>query len=81
MATPAPEYIPLCHPEGLDNSLSQHIAALEADLGVSLLSRRPVAPTEAGVRLLEHGGAILLRLDAGDEPVPDAFAGFGPVAL
>src|SRR5262245_45346428 len=46
------------------SAVSQHIAALEADLGVELLTRRPVAPTEAGVRLLEHGGANLLRLDA-----------------
>ncbi|WP_051323763.1 LysR family transcriptional regulator [Candidatus Solirubrobacter pratensis] len=46
------------------SAVSQHIAALEADLGTALLHRRPVAPTEAGTRLLEHGGAILLRLDA-----------------
>jgi DNA-binding transcriptional LysR family regulator len=45
-------------------AVSQHIAALEADLGVALLHRRPVTPTEAGARLLEHAGPILLRLDA-----------------
>jgi DNA-binding transcriptional LysR family regulator len=44
--------------------VSQHIAALEQDLGAPLLTRRPVAPTAAGERLLEHAGALLLRLDA-----------------
>ncbi|MFD3451437.1 LysR family transcriptional regulator [Streptomyces sp. NPDC058691] len=46
------------------SAVSQHIAALEADLGVELLRRRPVAPTEAGARLLEHAGPLLLRLAA-----------------
>jgi len=46
------------------SAVSQHVAALEADLGTTLLTRRPVAPTEAGTRLFEHAGAILLRLDA-----------------
>jgi DNA-binding transcriptional LysR family regulator len=46
------------------SAVSQHIAALEADLGTPLLHRRPVEPTEAGVRLLEHAGPILLRLSA-----------------
>jgi DNA-binding transcriptional LysR family regulator len=46
------------------SAVSQHIAALEADLGVELLSRRPVAPTEAGARLLDHAGPLLLRLEA-----------------
>ena len=45
-------------------AVSQHIAALESDLKVSLLTRRPVVPTEAGRRLLEHAAPILLRLDA-----------------
>lgn len=46
------------------SAVSQQIAALEADLGVPLLRRRPVVPTDAGRRLLEHAGPILLRLDA-----------------
>ncbi|WP_212914983.1 LysR family transcriptional regulator [Streptomyces sp. TS71-3] len=46
------------------SAVSQHIAALEQDLGVPLLGRRPVAPTPAGERLLEHAGGLLLRLDA-----------------
>ncbi|MEV5311300.1 LysR family transcriptional regulator [Streptomyces sp. NPDC052610] len=46
------------------SAVSQHIAALEQDLGASLLTRRPVAPTAAGERLLEHAGPLLLRLDA-----------------
>ncbi|MFF3644342.1 LysR family transcriptional regulator [Streptomyces sp. NPDC002564] len=46
------------------SAVSQHIAALEQDLGAALLTRRPVAPTPAGTRLLEHAGPLLLRLDA-----------------
>ncbi|WP_041821179.1 LysR family transcriptional regulator [Streptomyces davaonensis] len=46
------------------SAVSQHIAALEQDLGATLLTRRPVAPTSAGERLLEHAGPLLLRLDA-----------------
>jgi DNA-binding transcriptional LysR family regulator len=45
-------------------AVSQQIAALEADLKTRLLTRRPVAPTEAGARLLEHAEPILLRLAA-----------------
>jgi DNA-binding transcriptional LysR family regulator len=45
-------------------AVSQQIAALETDLRVQLLHRRPVTPTEAGARLLEHAAPILLRLDA-----------------
>jgi DNA-binding transcriptional LysR family regulator len=45
-------------------AISQQIAALEGDLKVPLLNRRPVTPTEAGGRLLEHAEPILLRLDA-----------------
>jgi DNA-binding transcriptional LysR family regulator len=46
------------------SGVSQHVAALEAELGAPLLHRRPVEPTEAGQRLLEHAGPILLRLEA-----------------
>ncbi|MFE1806240.1 LysR family transcriptional regulator [Streptomyces sp. NPDC059533] len=46
------------------SAVSQHIAGLEADLRTELLTRRPVAPTPAGTRLLEHAGPLLLRLDA-----------------
>ncbi|WP_405533007.1 LysR family transcriptional regulator [Streptomyces avidinii] len=46
------------------SAVSQHIAALEADLGTRLVERRPVAATPAGARLLEHAPALLLRLDA-----------------
>ena len=48
---------------GVAMAVSQQIAALEGDLKTRLLSRRPVAPTEAGARLLEHAEPILLRLD------------------
>lgn len=46
------------------SAVSQHIAALESDLGAVLLQRRPVSATGVGVRLLEHAGPLLLRLDA-----------------
>lgn len=46
------------------SAVSQHIAALEADLSTRLIERRPVAPTPAGARLLEHAPALLLLLDA-----------------
>ncbi|GHB81286.1 LysR family transcriptional regulator [Streptomyces cirratus] len=46
------------------SAVSQHIAALESDLRTELLTRRPVAPTPAGERLLEHAGPLLLRLEA-----------------
>ncbi|MGS2617067.1 LysR family transcriptional regulator [Micromonospora sp. LZ34] len=46
------------------SAVSQHIAALETDLGVRLLGRRPVAPTAAGTRLLGYAEPILLRLAA-----------------
>ncbi|POX36931.1 LysR family transcriptional regulator [Streptomyces sp. Ru73] len=46
------------------SAVSQHIAALESDLGTPLLRRRPVTPTRAGERLLEHAGPLLLRLEA-----------------
>lgn len=45
-------------------AVSQQIAVLESDLKTRLLSRRPVEPTEAGARLLEHAEPILLRLEA-----------------
>jgi DNA-binding transcriptional LysR family regulator len=45
-------------------AVSQQIASLESDLKTVLLTRRPVTPTEAGARLLEHADPILLRLDA-----------------
>lgn len=44
------------------SAVSQQVAALERDLGARLLERRPVTPTEAGRRLMEHAGPILLRL-------------------
>ncbi|WP_073502188.1 LysR family transcriptional regulator [Actinacidiphila paucisporea] len=46
------------------SAVSQQVAALEADLGVALLGRRPVIPTEAGARLLDHADILLTRLAA-----------------
>lgn len=51
------------------SAVSQHIAALENSVGAALLTRRPVAPTPAGERLLEHAGAILLRIEAAQADV------------
>ncbi|WP_279338905.1 LysR family transcriptional regulator [Sphaerisporangium perillae] len=62
------------------SAVSQHVAALESDLGVALLHRRPVGPTEAGERLLEHAAPILLRLDAARADVA-AVAGEPPGRL
>ncbi|MEU4409140.1 LysR family transcriptional regulator [Streptosporangium sp. NPDC023963] len=57
------------------SAVSQQIAALEADLGSALLHRRPVAPTRAGERLLEHAGPLLLRHRAARADVLRAAAG------
>ncbi|MBO1416935.1 LysR family transcriptional regulator [Streptomyces sp. FH025] len=46
------------------SAVSQQIASLEADLGAALLVRRPVGPTEAGRRLLEHAAPLLVRMEA-----------------
>ena len=45
------------------SAVSQHVAALEADLGGALLTRRPVALTPAGRRLAAHARHILARVD------------------
>lgn len=71
------------------SAVSQHIAALESDLGTVLLGRRPVEPTEAGERLLEHAGPLLLRLDAaradvarlGTAPSARLTVGVSPLAM
>src|SRR3954466_1273513 len=47
------------------SALSQHVAALEEDLGIELLLRRPrgVSRTEAGDRLLAHARGVLHTLE------------------
>ena len=68
-------------------AVSQQIAVLENDLKTRLLNRRPVAPTEAGARLLEHAEPILLRLDAARadvtrmKPTPAAILTVGATPL
>src|ERR671923_1388866 len=61
-------------------AVSQQIAALETEVGAKLLHRRPVAPTEAGQRLLHHARAVLLRLDAARVEVA-RLSGPGPATL
>ncbi|WP_307874226.1 LysR family transcriptional regulator [Frankia sp. AgB1.8] len=58
------------------SAVSQQIAALEASLGgASLLTRRPVATTAAGARLLEHAEPLLLRASAARADVLRAAGG------
>jgi DNA-binding transcriptional LysR family regulator len=70
------------------SAVSQHIAALENDLGVALLLRRPVKPTSAGARLLGHARPLLLRLAAARAdiarlaaPPTRLVAGVSPLAM
>ncbi|MGW3933139.1 LysR family transcriptional regulator [Streptomyces microflavus] len=46
------------------SAVSQQIASLDGELGVELVCRRPVGPTQAGARLMVHVASILLRIDA-----------------
>ena len=46
------------------SAVSQQVASLERELGVRLLSRRPVEPTPAGAVLAEQGRDLLARADA-----------------
>jgi LysR family nitrogen assimilation transcriptional regulator len=64
--------------------LSHHVAALETDLGVKLLERRPrgIALTAAGRRLYEHASAVLSALGKAEEDVRTYNeAATGPVCL
>jgi DNA-binding transcriptional LysR family regulator len=49
--------------------VSHHVAALERELGVTLVNRgtRPVSLTDAGVRLLEHAAAVLGHVAAAED--------------
>ncbi|MBO9532052.1 MAG: LysR family transcriptional regulator [Solirubrobacteraceae bacterium] len=46
------------------SAVSQQIASLERELGVALLSRRPVAPTPAGEALVEQARELSARAEA-----------------
>lgn len=66
------------------SALSHHVAALENDLGVKLLERRPrgIALTAAGRRLYEHASAVLSALGKAEEDVRNFNeAAAGPVYL
>ncbi len=49
--------------------VSHHVAALEQEFGLTLIDRatRPVRPTEAGERLLEHASLLLGQVAAAEE--------------
>ena len=49
--------------------VSHHVAALERELGVTLVNRgtRPVSVTDAGARLLEHAAAVLGNVAAAED--------------
>ena len=45
------------------SAVSQQIQSLEQEVGRPLVERRPVRPTPAGARLVEHANRILMRVD------------------
>ena len=63
-------------------ALSQHMAALEAEIGTALLERRPrgVVATPAGQRFVEHAQTILRLIDHAKSSVGSALPA-GPVTL
>ncbi|MFF5292497.1 LysR family transcriptional regulator [Paractinoplanes globisporus] len=63
------------------SAVSQHVAALEADLGTPLFTRRPVALTPAGDRLRRHAAILLVRLEAARADVTRAVAPPGRLVL
>ena len=56
------------------SAVSQQVAALEADLGTPLFTRRPVVLTPAGDRLRRHAALLLVRLEAARADVTRAIA-------
>ena len=55
------------------SAVSQHVAALERAVGLTLLERgtRPVGLTEAGHTLTEHARAIVARLDSAEQQLAE----------
>lgn len=45
------------------SAISQQVRSLEQEVGRPLLERRPLRPTPAGARLIEHANRILMRVD------------------
>ncbi|URN17404.1 MULTISPECIES: LysR family transcriptional regulator [Streptomyces] len=62
-------------------TVARHVATLERELGLPLLTRRPVVPTVAGARLLEHAVPLLLRLDAARAELARLAAPAGELAV
>jgi molybdate transport repressor ModE-like protein len=58
------------------SAISQHVAALEREVGAQLVERGPrgIRLTDAGAALVAHADAIIARLDAAEEAL-DAIAG------
>lgn len=46
------------------SAVSRQIASLGGELGVELVCRRPVGPTQAGARWSTEVASVLLRIDA-----------------
>lgn len=64
------------------SGVSQHVAAVEASLGVALFQRDPegVRPTQAGKRYYDHAVQVLRHLDQGAGEARSAASGIsGPV--
>jgi DNA-binding transcriptional LysR family regulator len=55
------------------SAVSQHVAALERETGLSLVERgtRPAELTEAGHVLVRHGKAITIRLDGAEQELAE----------
>src|SRR5688572_15100571 len=55
------------------SAVSQHVAALEREVGVALVERgtRPVELTEAGLALVRHATGIFARLDGAEHELAE----------
>src|SRR6185503_4106682 len=55
------------------SAVSQHVAALERELGLPLVERgmRPVELTEAGHALIRHATGIFARLDGAEQELAE----------
>jgi DNA-binding transcriptional LysR family regulator len=63
------------------SAVSQHVAALETELGQPLLTRRPVGLTAAGTQLAAHARHILLRVDVARRELATRAGATRPLAI